>query len=193
MVRYIGGFPVNPVQPGLLSDALIYRPEYGGTGLLNDGADFANVRSNFAGGMLDGFQIDPVTGMPMTVSPSGVFRPGQGEMQQPGGGEEAPKGAFTIADLMDFQSALNKAGNSGIEESVFRSFESKGDGTFDVKRDPDGAGMLWNMFTGKNESGDVVPINEAVYQGGDLAGEKIDLNNEKNAIAAKLSLIDNRQ
>jgi hypothetical protein len=142
---------------------------------------------------LDGFQIDPVTGMPMTVSPSGVFRPGQGEMQQPGGGEEAPKGAFTIADLMDFQSAFNKAGNSGIEESVFRSFESKGDGTFDVKRNPDGAGSLWNMFTGKNEAGEIVPINEAVYQGGDLAGEKIDINNEKNAIASKLSLIDNRE
>ena len=190
MVRFIGGFPVNPVQPGLLSDALIYRPEYGGTGLLNDGADFANLRSTFAGGMLDGFQIDPVTGMPMTVSPSGVFRPGQGEMQQPGGGEEPPKGAFSITDLMELQSSLSQAnfGNQDVQ-SVFSAFVDKGNGTFDI--DPDQSGGIVNMgMFGTNEAGERVPMNLAVHTQGPQKGQQIGKQAAMGRMASFLSGID---
>lgn len=184
MVRYIGGFPVNPVQPGLLSDALIYRPEYGGTGLLNDGADFANVRSNFAGGMLDGFQINPVTGMPQTISPSGVFQStGEGRNPNPQEEDSGGDGAFTIMDLMDFHTSMNQA-NFGNQDpvSAFQMFEDKGKGTFDIK-----AGSPYsNLLMGVNESGEPVPLNMAV----DERGEKLSPQLVRNRIKASFSLID---
>lgn len=137
MRRTIAGFPVFPVDPGLI-DATIFRPEYGGTGLLGDeGERFAPVRANFAGGMLEGFQIDPVTMMPRLVKPSGLFTadpnaPRQPEPEKTGSG----KGAYTISDLMEMQMGVNQANFGDLEPvSIFSYFDAKDDGTFDLKED----------------------------------------------------------
>jgi len=192
MVRFIGGFPTNPVQPGLLGDNLIYRPEYGGTGLLNDGADFQGVRQDFAGGMLDGFQINPVTGMPQTVSPSGVFRPTGGDPsitppQEEAGGD----GAFSITDLMELQSSLNQAnfGNQDVA-SVFGSFVDAGKGTFNI--DPQGGGsyVVASSLFGTDANGNRVPMDKAEYKYGDRKGTPISKQYAMNVMKAALSGID---
>ena len=167
MVRTIGGFPVFPVDPGLI-DATIFRPEYGGTGLLGDeGERFAPVRANFAGGMLEGFQIDPVTMMPRLVKPSGLFTadpnaPRQPEAKQTGSG----RGAFTISDLMEMQLGMNQANFGTLEpETVFQYFDAKDDGTFDLKENPGGQFSQYlfsEQTTGEGDSARNIPLHEAI-------------------------------
>lgn len=148
MVRYIGGMPVNPVGPSLISDALIYRPDYGGAGLLDDGAEFEPLRNSFAGGMLAGYQIDPMTGMPRTVAPSGVyaFDPTK-PPEDRSGSEGLGEGTFTISDLMEMQSSMNQANFGNMDpETVFQYFDAKDNGTFDLKKAP--AGNFGNLLYG---------------------------------------------
>ncbi len=73
----VGGVPLYPVAGGLLDGIDVIRPEYGGAGLLNDGAGFTNLRRTFAGGLLNGIQYNPHAGRgePMLhpIAPSGVY------------------------------------------------------------------------------------------------------------------------
>lgn len=187
MVRYIGGMPVNPVGSSLLSDALIYRPDYGGAGLLDDGADFDPLRNSFAGGMLAGYQIDPTTGMPRTVTPSGVyaFDPTKPpEEKKEGQGE----GDFTISDLMEMQVGMSQA-NFGMlsPETVFQYFDAKDNGTFDLKDRPTGqfAQYLYsNQSTGEGDNRRPIPLHKAISEStGEPIGKERAIYLIKNRLA----------
>lgn len=72
-----GGTPLYPMG-GLLNPSLpVYRPVYGGGGLLDEGRDFQHLRNNFAGGLLNGFQYNPnrsAGGTYMSpIAPSGIY------------------------------------------------------------------------------------------------------------------------
>ena len=69
----IGGTPLYPMAGTVNPDLPIYRPEYGGGGLLNDGRDFQNLRRTFAGGLLNGAQYDPNTNQFNAIAPSGIY------------------------------------------------------------------------------------------------------------------------
>lgn len=189
----VGGNTLYPVGGGLLNDQLIYRPEYGGGSLLDDGKDFQDVRANFAGGLLNGAQYNPATNKFEPIAPSGLFT---GTPPEGGGGvveEEGGDGAFTLADLMSFEAAMRQANFGNMDpESVFASFEDKGKGTFDVKKaGSDGGGRYLNMFYGKDADGNNVPLNEAVYgPRSSRAGETLDPQQVRNMITANLALID---
>ena len=189
----VGGNTLYPVQGGLLNDQLIYRPEYGGGSLLDDGKDFQDVRANFAGGLLNGAQYNPATNKFEPIAPSGLFT---GTPPEDGGGvveEEGGDGAFTLADLMSFEAAMRQA-NFGNQdpETVFSSFEDKGKGTFDIKAaGSDGSGRYLNLFYGRDADGNNVPLNKAVYgPRSSRAGETLDPQQVRNMIRGSLSLID---
>ena len=73
----VGGVPLYQKAGGILDGLDVIRPEYGGAGLLDDGARFANLRRNFAGGLLNGFQYNPNAALGETmlrpIAPSGVY------------------------------------------------------------------------------------------------------------------------
>ena len=190
----VGGTTLYPVAGNILNDQLIYRPEYGGAGLLDDGKDFANVRSTFAGGVLDGAQYNPTTNRFEAITPSGEFTTQLGSAAPITGGDEgAGDGAFTLADLMSFEAAMRQA-NFGNQdpETVFSSFEDRGKGTFNIKKlGSDGGGRYLNMFYGRDADGNNVPLNEAVYgPRSSRAGETLDPQQVRNMIRGSLSLID---
>jgi hypothetical protein len=191
----VGGTTLYPVAGNILNDQLIYRPEYGGAGLLDDGADFANVRANFAGGVLDGAQYNPVTNRFEAITPSGEFTTELGSAAPITGGtdEGAGDGAFTLADLMSFEAAMRQANFGNMDpETVFSSFEDKGKGTFDIKAaGSDGSGRYLNLFYGTDADGNSVPLNKAVYgPRSSRAGETLDPQQVRNMIRGSLSLID---
>ena len=166
MVRYIGGMPVNPVGSSLISDALIYRPDYGGAGLLDDGADFEPLRNSFAGGMLAGYQIDPMSGMPRTVAPSGVYAFDPTKPPEDKATEGQGEGDFTITDLMKMQLGMSQANFGGLNpETVFQYFDAKDNGTFDLKERPGGqfASHLYStQTTGEGDKLRNIPLHKAI-------------------------------
>ena len=188
----VNGNTLYPSPGGLLNDQLIYRPEYGGGGLLDNGADFQNVRTNFAGGILNGAQYNPATNTFQPIAPSGEFTgtPPDG-MTQPTG-EAGGDGVFTLSDLMDFQQALDQ-GNFGETDpvSIFRSFEDKGKGTYDIASNSGGGTNLTNLFYGTTANGEYVPMNQAEYKLGGRKGEVIDPQLVKNTILGRLRRFDN--
>ena len=189
----VGGNTLYPVQGGLLNDALIHRPEYGGGSLLDNGKDFQKVRSTLGGGVLNGVQYNPYTNKLDPIAPSGLFSAIAPEEGFDMVGEEGGDGAFTLADLMSFEAAMRQANFGNMDpESVFASFEDKGKGTFDVKKaGSDGGGRYLNMFYGKDADGNNVPLNEAVYgPRSSRAGETLDPQQVRNMITANLALID---
>ena len=185
----VNGNTLYPSPGGLLNDQLIYRPEYGGGGLLDNGADFQDVRTNFAGGILNGAQYNPATNTFQPIAPSGEFTgtPPDG-MTQPTEGAGGD-GAFTLADLMSLQSNLNQAnfGNQDVE-SVFSNFEDAGKGTFNIL--PDAGGITGSLFFGTTADGQRVPMNQAEYKFGARRGQPISKQLAMNTIAAALRNLD---
>lgn len=190
MVLNVDGINLTPIQSGYDPDRTIIRPEYGGAGLLNDGsgAEYDNLINNFAGGLLNGYQV--INNQVVPINPSGVFM-GSGDPNDPNmGGDEGGDGAFTITDLMDFQSALNQ-GNFGNQDpvSVFGSFIDKGKGTYDIASNS-GTGPITNLFYGTTAGGDYVPMSMAEYKLGGRKGEVIDPQLQRETIKGRLRLFD---
>ena len=96
----IGGFPLYPMAGTVDPSLPIYRPEYGGGGLLNDGRDFEDVRQNFAGGLLNGMQYDPYSNRFNAIAPSGVYTTDQTQGTASSGGDK-PRG-LTFRDAIGF-------------------------------------------------------------------------------------------
>lgn len=151
--------------PGLLDPSLpVQQPVDTGTFLDLDDDQKARLQSatgTFAGGLLnpEGYQVrsDPVADGPFEgryftpLNPSGYYAAEEGggdpnayqtpaPVADPGG-----DGAFTLMDLMKYQSAMGGA-NFGNQDpsSVFESFKDAGGGTYDV--DP-GRGAYGSLFT----------------------------------------------
>ena len=182
----VGGNTLYPVLGGLLNDQLIYRPEYGGGSLLDDGKDFQDVRANFAGGLLNGAQYNPATNKFEPIAPSGLFTgipPEDGSMVEEEGGD----GYFTLPELMQFETSLRQA-NFGNQDpiSAFSGFEDAGGGTFNIRA----GSPLSSYLTGFDVDGNSVPLNEAVYQEGAKKGEKFSRRLITGRINAALSGID---
>lgn len=95
----IGGFPLYPMAGTADPSLPIYRPEYGGGGLLNDGRDFQDVRRNFAGGLLNGMQYDPGSNRFNAIAPSGVYTTDQTQGTASSG--DKPRG-LTFRDAIEF-------------------------------------------------------------------------------------------
>ena len=187
----VNGNTLYPRPGGLLNDELIYRPEYGGGGLLDNGADFQNVRTNFAGGILNGAQYNPATNTFQSIAPSGEFTgtPPDG-MTQPT--EEAGgNGAFTLSELMELQSSLSQAnfGNQDVG-SVFSSFVDAGGGTFDIDPNMGGSYVVASSLFGTDANGNRVPMNQAEYKYGDRRGTPISKQYAMNVMKAALRGID---
>ena len=180
------GTPVYPIAPNLNVDRLIFRPEATSEadgGLLSD-EGLNRLRNNFAGGLLAGAQYDPLTNRYAPIQPSGVYTANQdmGQVTAPVE-EEGGDGAFTLSDLMEFQTAIGQA-NFGNQDpiSAFAMFEDKGKGTYDIKS----GGRYSNLLFGTDSSGERVPLNMAV----DRRGNPLDPQLVKNRIKASFSLID---
>ena len=151
--------------PGLLDPSLpVQQPVDTGTFLDLDDDQKARLQaatSSFAGGLLNpaGYQVrsEPVADGPFKgryftpLMPSGYVATEEGggdpdayvppaPVEDPGG-----DGAFSLMDLMKYQSAMGGA-NFGMNDpsSVFESFKDAGGGTYDV--DP-GRGPYASMFT----------------------------------------------
>lgn len=142
----VGGTPLYP-QGGLLDPNLpVYRPMYGGGGLLNGGEDFQYLRNNFAGGLLNGAQYNPATNQITPIAPSGVYtaNPDDAASVQETGDDNARgltyRDAFAIKygtqgqrglrmppDLMD---ALSQDDSKGRFKQLF-GFEFDADAAFD--------------------------------------------------------------
>jgi hypothetical protein len=78
----VGGTPLYP-QAGLLdSTRPVYRPEYGNSGLLSQ-PKMDNLIRNFAGGLLNGYQVGSTpdaNGRYFTpIAPSGVYTTNPGD------------------------------------------------------------------------------------------------------------------
>lgn len=103
----VGGVPLYPMAGGLLSGTPVIRPAYGGAGLLNDGEDFADVRKNFAGGLLNGFQYNPrpMQGQAMfqPIAPSGMYTTDQSQASTVE--ENNPSRGMTFADAFGILAA----------------------------------------------------------------------------------------
>ena len=183
MALNIDGISLTPIQSGFNPDYSIIRPEYGGAGLLDDGnsPEYRDLINNFAGGILNGYQV--IDNQVVPINPSGIYT-GSGDPNDPNMSmEEGGDGAFTIMDLMDFQTAIGQA-NFGNQDpvSAFQMFEDKGKGTFDIR-----AGSPYsNLLFGVNEMGERVPLNLAV----DERGEQLSPQLVRNRIKSSFSLID---
>lgn len=186
----VGGSLLYPVAPNVPNDELIYRPEYGGGGLLNDGKNFydpGNVGATFAGGSLLGQYYDASTNTFKPLQPSGVYTsdPAQaGDVDDTNTGG----GAFTLSELMGFEAALRQA-NFGQNNyrSIFSGFEDMGDGTYDIKK----SGFFTDYLFGKDAEGKSVPMNLAVYgEKHARAGEILDRGLRNSLIMARLRGID---
>ena len=186
----VGGSLLYPAAPNVPNDELIYRPEYGGGGLLNDGKNFydpGNVGATFAGGSLLGQYYDASTNTFKPLQPSGVYTsdPAQaGDVDDTNTGG----GAFTLSDLMSFEGALRQA-NFGENNyrSIFTGFEDMGDGTYDIKE----SGFFTDYLFGKDAEGKSVPMNLAVYgEKHPRAGEILDPGLRNSLIMARLRGID---
>ena len=137
----------------------------------------------FAGGVLNqGYQL--INNQVVPVRSSGIYT-GSGDPNDPNMSmeEEGGDGAFTISDLMDFQTAMGQA-NFGNQDpvSAFQMFEDKGKGTFDIRTNAPYSGLLM----GVNEMGEQVPLNMAV----DERGEQLSPQLVRNRIKSSFSLID---
>ena len=184
MALNIDGISLTPIQSGFNPDYSIIRPEYGGAGLLDDGnsPEYRDLINNFAGGILNGYQV--IDNQVVPINPSGIYT-GSGDPNDPNMSmeDEGGDGAFTIMDLMDFQTAMGQA-NFGNQDpvSAFQMFEDKGKGTFDIR-----AGSPYsNLLFGVNEMGERVPLNMAV----DESGEQLSPQLVRNRIKASFGLID---
>jgi len=184
MALNIDGISLTPIQSGFNPDYSIIRPEYGGAGLLDDGnsPEYRDLINNFAGGILNGYQV--IDNQVVPINPSGIYSgSGMGNdpnmSMEPEGGD----GAFTIMDLMDFQTAMGQANFGDMDPvSAFRMFEDKGKGTFDIRTNAPYSGLLMGM----NEMGEQVPLNMAV----DRDGQQLSPQAVRNRIKASFSLID---
>ena len=184
MALNIDGISLTPIQSGFNPDYSIIRPEYGGAGLLDDGnsPEYRDLINNFAGGILNGYQV--IDNQVVPINPSGVYSgSGMGNDPNMSMEEEGGDGAFTIMDLMDFQTAIGQA-NFGNQDpvSAFQMFEDKGKGTFDIRTNAPYSGLLM----GVNEMGEPVPLNMAV----DERGEQLSPQLVRNRIKSSFSLID---
>tara|TARA_Y100001937_G_scaffold37558_1_gene53580 strand:+ start:516 stop:1196 length:681 start_codon:yes stop_codon:yes gene_type:complete len=187
----VGGSLLYPVAPNVPNDELIYRPEYGGGGLLNSGRDFykpGNVGSTFAGGSLLGQYYDASTNTFKPLQPSGVFTTNPDDAANIADDTRTGGGAFTLSELMGFEGALRQA-NFGDNDyqSVFSGFEDMGDGTYDIRPN----GFFVDYLYGKDAEGKSVPMNLAVYgERHERAGELFDPEFRNRLIRARLSGID---
>tara|TARA_B100001094_G_scaffold332505_1_gene404907 strand:- start:1455 stop:2045 length:591 start_codon:yes stop_codon:yes gene_type:complete len=184
MALNIDGISLTPIQSGFNPDYSIIRPEYGGAGLLDDGnsPEYRDLINNFAGGILNGYQV--IDNQVVPINPSGIYTgSGMGNDPNMSMEDEGGDGAFTIMDLMDFQTAMGQA-NFGNQDpvSAFQMFEDKGKGTFDIR-----AGSPYsNLLFGVNEMGERVPLNMAV----DKRGNQLSPQLVRNRIKSSFSLID---
>lgn len=120
----VGGVPLYRMAGGLLSGTPVIRPEYGGGGLLSDGDDFEELRRNFAGGLLSGFQYNPNAGqgesMLQAIAPSGVYTT---DAEQATTVEENKSRGMTFADAFGILAAqadpmmLNTDGRYAVNAS----------------------------------------------------------------------------
>ena len=185
MALNIDGISLTPIQSGFNPDYSIIRPEYGGAGLLGgaDSQEYQDLIGPFAGGVLNqGYQL--INNQVVPVRSSGIYT-GSGDPNDPNMSmeEEGGDGAFTISDLMDFQTAIGQA-NFGNQDpvSAFQMFEDKGKGTFDIRTNAPYSGLLM----GVNEMGEPVPLNMAVNE----SGEQLSPQLVRDRIKASFSLID---
>ena len=187
----VDGLNLYPQASGFRPDLRIVRPEFGGYGLLDDGEsqDWRNFRDNFAGGILNGYQYDPFGGHTITpINPSGVY---SGIEQEggggPGGSSGGGNGFFNMQDLMGFEASIRGANFGEMDRlSAFSGFIEKGNGTFDV----DPGSPLSSYLIGRDEFGNIVPLNKAVYQQGSKAGMPLERSLIINRINAALAGID---
>jgi hypothetical protein len=107
----VDGVPLYSMQGTMDSTLPIYRPEYGGGGLLNDGKDFSNLRSNFAGGLLNGFQYDPNSNRFNAIAPSGVYTADPNQASNVTTSGDQPR-ALSFRDAFDLM--YNKQGQNGV-------------------------------------------------------------------------------
>jgi len=184
MALNIDGISLTPIQSGFNPDYSIIRPEYGGAGLLDDGnsPEYRDLINNFAGGILNGYQV--IDNQVVPINPSGIYSgSGMGNDPNMSMEEEGGDGAFTISDLMDFQTAIGQANFGNMDPvSAFQMFEDKGKGTFDIRQGSPYSGLLMGI----NEMGEPVPLNMAV----DESGERLSPQLVRNRIKSAFSLID---
>ena len=106
----IGGFPLYPMAGTVDANLPIYRPEYGGGGLLSGGRDFQDVRQNFAGGLLNGMQYDPASNRFNAIAPSGVYTTDPNASGSTNTGDQARR--LTYRDAFDLM--YNQQGQRGL-------------------------------------------------------------------------------
>ena len=188
----VGGSLLYPVAPNVPNDELIYRPEYGGGGLLDEGRNFyepGNVGADFDGGSLLGQYYDAATNTFKPLQPSGVYTTNPDEANiaddtRTGGG------AFSLKELMGFEGAFREANLGGYPyQSIFTAFEDMGDGTYDIRERI--TGPFSEAFRGRDVEGNMVPMNLAVYgERHSRAGEVLDPAFRNKLIMARLRGID---
>lgn len=185
----IGGFPVSPARGMGLLDRLIYYPEFGGgESLYDDPNDFNAIRTDFAGGALNGTQYDPVSNRFYALNPSGTYTLDSLDRDAPNTEEAGGDGAFTLAEIMELQSSLNQA-NFGNQDrtSVFSELKDMGNNTFDIVG---GGGVVGQSLFGTTADGKRVPMNQAEYKFGARKGQKIPKQHAMNVLKAALAGID---
>jgi len=189
----VGGSLLYPVASNVPNDESIYRPEYGGGGLLNDGKDFykpGNVGADFAGGSLLGQYYDAATNTFKPLQPSGVYTTNPEDAATTEGNGGPGGGAFSLSELMGFEGAFRGANLAGYPyQSIFTAFEDMGDGTYDIRKTT--PNVFDSAFRGMDAEGNVVPMNLAVYgERHSRAGEVLDPAFRNKLIMARLSGID---
>lgn len=185
MAKTIGGFPVSPAQGMGLFDRLIYYPEFGGgESLYDDPTGFDNIRKDFAGGILNGAQYDPVSNRFYALNPSGTYTMDSMDRDAPTAEEPAGDGAFTLEQVLGFRDkGLMQANRGNLDPlSIFDLFENAGGNTYKIKSGSEYSGLL----SGLDAEGNRVPLNQAV----DDAGNKLSEQAISNQITAKLASID---
>ena len=189
----VGGSLLYPVAPNIPNDELIYRPEYGGGGLLDEGRNFykpGNVGADFAGGSLLGQYYDAATNTFKPLQPSGVYTTNPEDAATTEGNGGPGGGAFSLSDLMGFEGAFREANLGGYPyQSIFTAFEDMGDGTYDIReRTPN---VFTDIFRGRDAEGNMVPMNLAVYgERHSRAGELLNPAFRNRLIMARLRGID---
>ena len=191
MALNIDGIHLNPIQSGYNPDLLIYRPESVlPEGLLDGGEEpaFRDTLANFAGGLLDGYQRIGDQFVP--INPSGIYT-GSGEPNEAGmSGSGRGDGAFTVSDLMQYQSALSDANFGDYpHQSVFTAFEDKGDGTFDLaERVP---WYFQDAFDWTDAEGNTAYIDKGVFGPNHAqAGQPLDEATRNRLIISRLRGVD---
>lgn len=117
----VGGAPLYPMGGVLDPSRPVYRPEMGSSGLLSTD-DWNNLVRDFAGGLLNGYQVGATPdqyGRYITpIAPSGMFSTDPGQTTTVTDNRDTPGSGITFRDALMFQYGDPNA--YGNDQNVFR-------------------------------------------------------------------------